>query len=107
MIRTIKLMADYDSFPLWKVDPGIENIDPATLPLSADTQYRLRTWADTYDRTLNRADPAISGFHTPKEEAAFEIEGRALWLRLQQELAGQYRVLYFSETEQRLLDPNP
>ena len=83
MAQTIKLMADYDCWPLWwagEHDPG--NIDPATLPLSSQTLARLERWSDTFDTTLNLSDPCASGFPTPAALAAFEQEGAALWLQL-------------------------
>lgn len=92
---TIRLMADYQSWPLWwqaPHEPG--DIDPRILPLSDETRDRLRKWSDAYDAILNWDDPASSGFATEAEEEAFEEEGEALWKQLQIELEGQYRVLY-------------
>jgi len=34
-VRIIKLMADYQCFPLWEASPGkVGNVDPNTLPIS-------------------------------------------------------------------------
>lgn len=41
-MKTIKLMADYDCFPLWKSSPGeVGNIDPEDLPISYDLKAYL------------------------------------------------------------------
>lgn len=90
---TIKLMADYDCWALWGVTE-IGNIDPETLPLCDATKRNLRDWADAYSATLNRNDPAASGFETPEAEAAFDQEGRRLLACLRNELTDmnvQYR----------------
>ena len=103
MTKRIKLMADYESFPLWDVDE-VGNLNPDELPLSQETKERLERWADRYDATLNRQDPLASGFASPSEEAAFEEEGRALWKKLEEELGAEFRVLYYSQAESRLLE---
>lgn len=105
MAQQIKLMADYESWPLWwagDADPG--NIDPHTLPLSSATIARLEAWADAFDATLNQDDPASSDFPSDAAFEAFEAEGRALWLLLREELAPEYQVLYRSLKERRVLD---
>lgn len=40
MIKKIKLMADYDCYPVWDMDE-IGEIDPSELPLSKETIKRL------------------------------------------------------------------
>jgi hypothetical protein len=105
MAQQIKLMADYDCWPLWwEGDHGPGNINPATLPLSAETVARLEAWAATFDATLNRTDPAASGFPSDAAFQAFEAEGRALWRQLRAELAPEYEVLYHGFTGEGLLD---
>jgi len=100
MQETIKLMADYECFPLWKCDPvGTANLDPDTLPLSAETKKRLRNWAEWYDSTLNPDDPASSRFASKEDEQAFEEEGRSLYKILLKELNSTYNVAYFSESD--------
>jgi hypothetical protein len=57
----IKVMADYESFPLWRRDnESTTNIDPMTMRLSPDLARQLLGWADEYDRTLDRDDPHSS-----------------------------------------------
>ncbi|MBV9786582.1 MAG: hypothetical protein JOZ51_00285 [Chloroflexi bacterium] len=105
MAQQIKLMADYESWPLWwagDADPG--NIDPHTLPLSPATIARLEAWADAFDATLNRDDPASSDFASDAAFEEFEAEGRALLQLLRKELAPEYQVLYHSMKDDRLRD---
>lgn len=58
-MRVIKLMADYQCFPLWEASPGaVGNIDPKDLPISLSLQRELMVWAEKFDATLNMQDPA-------------------------------------------------
>ncbi len=92
----IKVMTDYHCHPLWNVgSSGPYNIDPHTLPISADLIARLERWADQYDQTLNDDYPPDSGFATPEEHHAFVAEGRQLAYELQQQLGDGYDVFYF------------
>ena len=82
-------MADHDCFPLWDIGGHTAgDIDPATLPLSPALQADLLAWADSWDATLNRNDPAASGFATPAAEQAFHATAHTLHRRLSAELAG-------------------
>lgn len=86
-MRRLKLMADWDCHPLWgTVDPEIGDIDPASLPISAELVAALAAWSAAYDATLDRDDPAASGFATSAAEAAFRAEGARLAERLTAEL---------------------
>lgn len=108
MAQTIKLMADYQCWPLWWVDDArVGDIDPHDLPLTPRTIARLTTWAATFDATLNWQDPAASVWPSPAARAAFEQEGIALWVRLREELQPDYTVVYKSQQHRRtLLDPD-
>ncbi|MFN7414967.1 MAG: hypothetical protein ACK5RT_13885 [Dolichospermum sp.] len=98
MAEKIKLMADYECYPLWWAGSDkVGDIDPETMPLSERTISRLEKWADIYDAKLNWEDPNSSGFPTLEAKAAFEQEGISLWKQLQKELAPNYEVIYFSE----------
>ncbi|QTA85341.1 hypothetical protein [Desulfonema magnum] len=105
MQETIKLMADYECFPLWKCEEtGAANVDTDSLPLSAKTKKRLRSWAECYDSTLNLEYPASSGFATKEDQQAFEEEGKSLCKILVEELKDTYKVVYFSESASELLE---
>ena len=102
MAQEIKLMADYAAWPLWRPDG---NVDPATLPISAELQQRLDAWAEAFDGTLNRDDPRDSRFPTPEARRAWNEQGLVLWHDLQHELGAAYVVCYFSETDRDILFP--
>lgn len=92
-MRTLKLMADYDCWPLWEASPDvIGNVDPGGLPISQRLKDRLSLWAADYDATLDRGDPRQSGFLTPEDEVAFSARGAALAADLQAELGPTFQV---------------
>jgi hypothetical protein len=103
MVKTIKLMADYQCWPLWWTDndaPG--NIDPSTLPLTPVTVARLNQWAAQFDKRLNWNEPNATPPLTSDEVDAFEREGVSLWLKLRDELHPDYSVTYYSAKHQKL-----
>jgi hypothetical protein len=92
-MRTIKLMADYQCFPLWEASPGIVgNIDPEDLPISSSLQQRLMAWAEKYTATLDMDDPPCSGFESEQEASEFRQEGEVLVQCLREELGVSYAV---------------
>lgn len=97
MTQRIKLMADYQCWPLWWAgdDGRAGNINPAELPLSADLCHRLEKWAATFDGWLDLNDPTGGKQPTPQEQAAFNAEGEAIWAELKRALAPHFDVLYF------------
>lgn len=95
MMRIIKLMADYQCFPLWENSPGVVgNVDPASLPISSNLTERLNDWASRFDTTLNSDCPMSSGFLSDTEERKFINDGRYLCQALQAELGDGYLVTY-------------
>lgn len=95
-MRNIKLMADYDSYPLWDED-NIDNLNPDDPPISEELKRKIHKWEDHYDSTLNRENPANSGFASDEELRVFEQEGCDLWRQLREELGDTYVVKYFSQ----------
>ena len=93
-MRTLKLMPDYDCFPLWEVGSPEHSgdVDPNSLPISPALKTKLLEWARRFDRTLNRSDPVGSGFHDAEEEAQFWREGAALGELLRKEFGFGYSV---------------
>lgn len=88
-------MADYECAPLWESGADAYNVGPESLPISEGLQARLWRWADAYDATLNRDDPASSGFPTEAEGQRFIQHGRTLQRQLQAELGDGFEVTYF------------
>lgn len=93
-MRTLKLMADYQCFPLWEASPGeVGNVNPASLPISSVLQSQLMDWADVYDGTLNLENPACSGFMDTNAKAVFNMQGIRLADQLRNELGPEYVVV--------------
>ncbi|MHC1710575.1 MAG: hypothetical protein AB9872_00230 [Solidesulfovibrio sp.] len=92
-MRTIKLMADYQCYPLWEASPGVVgNINPGDLPISSSLQQMLIAWAEKFTATLNMDDPPSSGFESEQEASEFRQEGEVLAQCLQEELGASYVV---------------
>ena len=95
-MEKIKLMADYGCDPLWWASGGlVGNIDPMTLPISAELAADLIEWAGYFTSLLDFEDPAnAGGFESMEEVERFVRAGEALAQRLEIELAGRYHVIY-------------
>lgn len=93
-MRKLKLMADYDCWPLWEAGKEVGNVNPEELPLSDELKSRLQAWAEQYDQTLNRLDLASSGFVDLRTRKHFENEGALLCKQLQAELGDAFEVEY-------------
>jgi hypothetical protein len=92
-MRVIKLMADYQCFPLWEASPGVVgNINPQDLPISSSLKQRLMNWSTKFDATLHMDDPVSSGFASEKATSEFRQEGEILAQCLQEELGTSYLV---------------
>ncbi len=104
MMQRIKLMADFDCYPLWDMD-DVGDIDPTELPLTEATIGRLLNWQKTYDGIIDWDDPASAAFASEQEKIAFEREGISLWQKVQKELGDDYQVFYKSQLQQRILNP--
>jgi hypothetical protein len=103
MYTRIKLMTDYNYYPLWDMD-DVGDIDPTELPLSEATIERLLNWQKIYDGIIDWDDPVSAGFASAQEEIAFEREGISLWKQLQKELGDEYEIVYFSQLLQRVIN---
>lgn len=89
-------MAEYRSWPLWdSATPG--DIDPASLPLSAEVRDQLEAWAARYDATLDSGAPQRSGFPTEEAARRWLDEGRGLAKRIRRELPDSWSLSYFHE----------
>lgn len=105
MATVLKLMAEYGGTVLWNAGEGtVGPVEPATLPITRDLVADICRWAEAYDRTLNSEYPPESGFKSAHEAEAFELEGLRLWQGLRDQLGGEYKVLYYSLRESRLLE---
>lgn len=89
-------MTDYDCHPLWGV--GTEGpVDPRSLDIPESLILGLEAWRRWYDETLNREDPAASGFADDLDKALFAATGELLATRLALELGPETEVVYFDQ----------
>lgn len=92
----IKVMTDYDCLPLWGVGAS-GPIDPSSLDLPESLVLGLEAWQRWYDETLNREDPAASGFGSDLELSLFAATGELLATRLANELGNDIEVVFFDQ----------
>ena len=99
-MKKIKLMADYQSYPLWGTTlEEFGDIPPDSLPISLSLKSSLEEWAERYNDTMNIDDPASSGFKNKGDEKLFINDGRKLAERLQVELGNAYEIIYHIPNE--------
>ncbi len=96
MKKLIKLMADYQCYPLWEYDELglIGNLNPESLPISRSLIDRLDNWSSLYDKTLCLDNPVESGFSSYEDELYFKAMGEGLAKELKDELEGKYNIIY-------------
>lgn len=92
-LRTLRLMADYDSLPLRDFNEPFDiNID--RLAISKSLKKRLEDWDEAYVATLNQEYPPLSDFATPEQKKQFIEEGYNIEKALQEELKGKFDIFY-------------
>jgi hypothetical protein len=83
--KRIKVMADYDAHPLWALDENVYgDFPPEHLGLSPELTRDLNAWADAYQSSFGRDDPASSRW-SEAQHAAHAAEARPLAVRLARE----------------------
>ncbi|WP_374414696.1 hypothetical protein [Novosphingobium colocasiae] len=93
----IKVMTDYECAPLWWDEAErTGDIKPEDLGLSLHLCTELWAWAGTYDATMDRNDPRLSGFASASDEYAFEEQGRLLASAVASELP-EWSVRYWRD----------
>ena len=92
-MKCIKLMADYQCYPIWNTSPGeYGDMSPRDLPISKELQDRILNWAAVYDGTLDPEYPPNSGFMSAELEGDFKQEGERLVAMLRDELGPDFSV---------------
>jgi hypothetical protein len=83
--KRIKVMADYDTHPLWALDEDLYgDIPPEDMGLSEDLTRDLNAWAEAYNASCNRADPA-SSLWSEEQHRGHAAQARPLAIRLARE----------------------
>jgi hypothetical protein len=95
-VRHLKVMPDYQCWPLWDVDEP-DNVDPASLGITPALQARLRAWAELFEEGFDWDDPGNSPPRPPAWQEAFDAEGRRLVADLQVELGDGVAVRYWQD----------
>jgi hypothetical protein len=89
-MKKIKLMADYNSWPLWYDDLNDEynvgSFDPNSWPISSSLSLDLEEWQKKFNSTIDMDNPSDAGFNSYQELECFIEEGRSLKKRLEIEL---------------------
>lgn len=105
MKKVLKLMPDYDCYPLWISDrDGLENVDPDAFEIPNELKISLHSWSDIYDKTLNLEDPLSSGFPNRESKEIFDLQGKKLWHKLKKYLGDKYLVVYYSVKDTHLYE---
>jgi hypothetical protein len=100
--RRIKVMTDYDTYPLWAMDEGlVGDFAPGALGVSLELENDLWSWAGEFDMSLNRDDPADSHWSEARHRQHIE-EGLSLARRIKSELPE--REVYALNTEGDLIE---
>src|SRR5690348_9278818 len=94
-MRTIILLLDWDATLFWRDADGGSKIDESALPISDELKRQLNDYYLHYSELhFQNGHP----FPVPKiEKRWLDDEGLEIWRRLRAELAGAYRVLFYSE----------
>jgi len=80
--RRIKVMTDYDTYPLWALDEGlVGDFAPHQLGVSLELENDLWSWAGEFDASLDRDDPANSHWSEARHGQHIE-EGLTLARRI-------------------------
>ncbi|MFD7903611.1 hypothetical protein ACFV4G_15350 [Kitasatospora sp. NPDC059747] len=95
--RVIRVLADYDCYPLWLTGEHSGDLSPGDpmLGLTSELIESLEAWSAEFDDTLCREDPASSGFPSKESEERFYEVGYALSRQLAGELGRGWKVSYF------------
>jgi hypothetical protein len=85
-VERLTLRADPGSWPFWD-DDDVGAVDPDELGLPPELLAELDAW------TL-RLDRVDGWFEDAQERRLFDADGRALWLRIAEALAGHVKLSY-------------
>ena len=103
-MQTILMMAELEGHSFWSCDYPYRNyLHGAALPiddfpLSYELNNQITEWVEFYEEnsfTYKFDELAINNF---------DVVGKQLWQLVKEELAGKYKVVYYSEVEQKVLD---
>lgn len=98
--RVVKVMWDYDAFPLWVSGGRVGQVSSRSVPVSDALAADLQAWSDEMTSLMwgpnGPDDPKWAG-PDPAELAALNAAGQALARRVRAELTSEWNVTYFDE----------
>ena len=97
----VKVMWDYDAFPVWSVGHREWQASVESLPISESLRAALQRWSDEWTAAMcGDHGPDSSRWRAPSEEkrAAWDAKGRKLLAQLRAELGPDFEVGYRNET---------
>lgn len=102
---TVKVMWDYDAFPLWVARP-FGWASSTDLPLPDDLREELQRWSDELTAVMwGPTGPDAPGFNPDRSAAAaLDDRGRLLARRVRAALSKDWVVTYFGERGQEEVD---
>jgi len=104
----LKLMWDYDAFPVWNDASNDPPVNVKEIPISDELRRQLQAWSDEgTDLAWGEREPTSRLTKAPSEMArrAWEVKGRDLLHQLRDELGRDYLVGYFDpETRETVWD---
>ena len=98
--RVVKVMWDYEVYPLWVVAGRLGQASSRGVPVSVDLAADLQSWSDNMTSLIwGRSGPDTRKWDSLDIEAlsALNSEGRALAQRVRAELSDEWKVEYFDE----------
>jgi hypothetical protein len=103
----LRVAADHGCHAVWVRLPrgGLDNVAAGEVGAPAALDAALDRWAEVYGQTLDRADPAASGFGTALEHELFVRWGHALAVALAAVVGEE--VEYFDDRQRRAVVVRP
>lgn len=99
MKKVLKLMPEYECYPIWISDNGgiFKNIPPSNLNISEDLLNKITYWDKIYEDAYNRLNPIASGI---KEEQLilFKKQGMEIYVQLLLELP-DHEIIYVYQND--------
>jgi hypothetical protein len=104
VVKRLKLMWDYDAFPLWEVDDEEPWGDDA-FPISGQLRKDLQAWSDQWTAAMFAdGGPTVPGWTPPRGDTfrPWDEKGRQLLRRVREELGPNFIVGYFNEKTEEI-----
>ncbi|CCH48757.1 hypothetical protein [Pseudodesulfovibrio piezophilus] len=102
MLERMRLALEYYCSPIWIIDDdgSSDTIAVEDMDISDSLKKDIITWDNLYQATFDAEYPPDSGFSSKEADdllkKSFRLEGKALFLRLKEELKGKYIFEYMA-----------